>query len=447
MNTDTLVARYDSAVPRYTSYPTAPHFSPQIDAAAYARWLGALAPTAAASLYLHVPFCRQLCLYCGCHTQAVRRQEPVDHYVALLLREIDLVTGSIGRRQPVSHVHLGGGTPSILGPRGLRTLFAALRARFSIAADAEIAIELDPRHVDEADAAALAEIGVTRASLGVQDFDPVVQAAIGRVQSFELTAQIADLLRRHGISAINLDLIYGLPHQTVAGVRQTAQLAASLDPDRLAVFGYAHVPWMKRHQALLPEAALPEAAPRFEQRAAIEQALIDAGYLPVGMDHYAKPQDGLARHAAAGTLRRNFQGYTDDPAEALIGFGVSAIGSLPEGYIQNTHDQPTYQAALAEARLPVARGLRLTGEDRVRRRIIESLMCDFAVDLAEFGADWSGRFGAALSRIDGLAADGLVERLGGSIRLTPAGRPFVRTVAAAFDLYLDQSGARHSRPV
>lgn len=228
---------------------------------------------------------------------------------------------------------------------------------------------------------------------------------------------------------------------------RTAAQAATLRPDRLAVFGYAHVPWMKRHQALLPEAALPDAQQRFEQRAAIEQVLIAAGYRPIGMDHFALPGDRLAQREAAGRLRRNFQGYTDDPAETLLGFGVSAIGSLPEGYVQNAHAQPDYEAALAHGRLPVTRGIRLTAEDRLRRRIIERLMCDFAVDLGQISLDWASRFDGALARLDALAADGLVERSGQVIRLTRQGRPFVRTVAAAFDTYLGSTGARHSRPV
>jgi oxygen-independent coproporphyrinogen III oxidase len=325
----------DRRLPRYTSYPTAVQFDPGIDAEAYERWLAALPADAPVSLYLHVPFCAELCLYCGCHTTVARRHAPVAAYAELLEREIELIGARLAG-QTVTHIHFGGGTPTMLQPNELMRIMAALHARFRITRATEIAIEIDPRSLTRAHIAALADMGVHRASLGVQDFEPRVQEAIGRRQSIEQTARAADGLREAGIVHINLDLMYGLPQQTVATVTDTAERALKLRPDRIALFGYAHVPWMKRHQKLIPDAALPGSNERFAQSRAAADVFVGSGYQHVGLDHFARAGDPLAERQREGRLHRNFQGYTTDETSNLIGFGPSAIGSLPGGYVQNT---------------------------------------------------------------------------------------------------------------
>jgi oxygen-independent coproporphyrinogen III oxidase len=450
MNVPALIAKYDRRVPRYTSYPTAPHFSPAVTAADYAAWLGTLEDDAALSLYLHVPFCASLCLFCACHTSVVHRLEPLESYGKTLLSEIQLVAEAIGRRLKVRHIHWGGGTPTALPPALMCDVMQSLRAHFDVAQDAEVAVEVDPRELSDASLRALGEMGTTRASLGVQDFDPLVQQTVHRVQDFDLTAACAQRLSGVGIGSINLDLIYGLPHQTVPGVAATVEQALRIAPDRVAVFGYAHVPWMKKHQALLPEAALPDAAERFAQRETAEQVITAAGYEAIGLDHFARPGDALATAAATARLKRNFQGYTTDDAPVLLGLGASSIGSLPQGYVQNLPSIPAWRDAVRAERLPVARGIALTEADKLRREVIETLMCRNEVDLRDVASrhntDPASLMDAAPALQD-MARDGLVRWNGMQVAVTPAGRPFVRAVAAAFDTYLASGVARHSAAV
>ncbi len=377
-----LLKYLERRIPRYTSYPTAAEFDANVGAETYRRWLAALPAGAAVSIYLHVPFCTELCLYCGCHTAAVRSYSPVAAYAELLQSEIAMVGALLDRLQ-ATHVHWGGGSPTMLQPRDLLRIMTTLRANFTVAADAEIAIEIDPRTITRDHVAAIKDAGICRASLGVQDFEPRVQLAIHRQQSFEQTARLVDWLRDAGIASINLDLIYGLPYQTVATVEATVSRTLALEPDRLALFGYAHVPWLKRHQKLLPEHALPDTAERFAQSAAAADVLISAGYQRIGLDHFARSDDLLARRQREGRLHRNFQGYTTDESSCLIGFGTSAIGALPDGYVQNTATTAAYRDAIGNGRLATVRGRALTGEDRTRRDIIERLMCDLRVDLAQ----------------------------------------------------------------
>lgn len=445
-----LIAKYDQRVPRYTSYPTAPHFTTAVGSDTYAEWLRVLPSDAALSLYLHVPFCAQLCLFCGCHTTAVHRPEPLIAYTRTLLQEIDLLAEAIGRRLPVRHIHWGGGTPTALPANCMTAIATRLRQRFDVLQDAEMAVEIDPRTLTDDALAGLAQIGATRASLGVQDFDPKVQHAIGRVQSYQTTADCAARLRDIGIGSINLDLIYGLPHQTVDGVATTVGSALSIAPDRIAVFGYAHVPWMKKHQALLSPDAMPGAAARYVQRQAAEQIITHAGYDAIGLDHFARPGDALAVAAQNGTLRRNFQGYTTDDAPVLLGLGASSIGSLPQGYVQNAPGVPGWREAIQAGRLPVARGVALSDHDRLRRDVIEQIMCAFTVDLtaaaARHAADPATLMDAAPALQD-MARDGLVRWTGYQLTVTAAGRPFVRNVAAAFDTYLRTGTGRHAAAV
>jgi oxygen-independent coproporphyrinogen III oxidase len=437
----------DRRLPRYTSYPTAVQFGPAIDASSYERWLADVPADGPLSLYLHVPFCAELCLYCGCHTSVAHRHAPVAAYAALLQREIDLI-GTRLNGQTVGHIHFGGGTPTMLQPDELERIMSALHARFRITPATEIATEIDPRLLTRAQILALAGIGVSRASLGVQDFEPRVQQAIGRRQSIEQTARAADGLREAGIVHINLDLMYGLPHQTEASVRDTAERALTLRPDRIALFGYAHVPWMKRNQKLILEETLPDSDERLAQSRAAGGVFVGSGYQPIGLDHFARADDALAQRQREGRLRRNFQGYTTDAATTLIGFGPSAIGSLPGGYVQNASQMIGYREAITAGHPATARGRALTAEDRLRGRIIERLMCNLKVDLADVcrAHDASTeRFAAELSALDALAQDGLVLRNGSEIRVPPQARAFVRAVCAVFDTYLVEGEARYSR--
>lgn len=437
----TLAQRHDVRVPRYTSYPTAPHFSGAVDSGVYRRWLGELDPGVPLSLYFHIPFCDTLCWFCGCHTTIVRNYAPVARYLDRLLAETGRVADALPARFTVSHLHWGGGSPTILtGDDWARTM-TALRARFDVAADAEIAVELDPRDTTEDYVRALAAAGVNRCSLGVQDFDAEVQKAVNRIQPFETTARVVGWLRAHGVAALNLDLMYGLPHQTVARVEAMVERALELAPQRVALFGYAHVPWMKAHQTLLPEALLPDADARWAQFDAARARLLAAGFAPVGFDHFARPDDTLAR----GRPHRNFQGYTADECPVLLGLGASAIGSLPQGYTQNAAAIDAYEASMDAGGFATYRGIALSDDDRVRRAIIEALMCVLAVDL---DAVAPGRdFAAARAALAPLEADGIVRVDGARIAVTEAGRPLVRLVAAAFDAYLDRGEARHSRAV
>lgn len=441
---DTL-ALAERNVPRYTSYPTAPHFNGEIGPSTYAAWLEALAPDATVSLYVHVPFCTSLCLYCGCNTKAVRRHDPVVAYAERLFAEIRLIGHQIpGRR--ITHWHWGGGTPSILGADLLRAVNSAVRATFDVAPDAEHAIELDPRRLPDETIAALGTIGINRVSLGVQDFAPHVQKAIGRVQSFAVVKHAIARLRAGGIAAINLDLMYGLPSQSLGDVRDSARRAASLLPDRIALFGYAHVPWFKTHQRVIDAKTLPGAAERLAQAEAAAAVFRDAGYEAIGLDHFARPGDPLAKAWREGRLRRNFQGYTTDDADALIGLGASSISRLPQGYVQNAPDTGGYYRAIDAGEFATVKGRALTGDDRLRATIIEQLMCNGAVDLDRLACATTIdlRFASALSRLKELENAGILVRNRHCIAMTEHGRPFVRLVAAAFDAYLDPSPTGHS---
>jgi oxygen-independent coproporphyrinogen-3 oxidase len=436
-------------LPRYTSYPTAPHFSAEVGAAEYRQWLGAVAPKTAVSLYLHIPFCNELCWFCACNTRVVRNPAIISRYAEHLMDEIDLVADALPGNLPVVQVHFGGGSPNALGPETLAHVMARLDRRFWLGQDAEVAVELDPRSTDDAFIRACAAAGVTRASIGVQDLDPTVQQAINRIQPFDMVAGTMARLRAVGVSDINLDLMYGLPHQTVDGVLATMAQVLTLQPTRIALFGYAHVPWMKAHQRLIDEARLPGPEERVRQVEAATAALIAAGYVPVGMDHFAHPEGPLGRSSADGTLRRNFQGYTTDRADVLLGFGASAIGMLPEGYVQNTPDVRAWEHAIEAGTLPVCRGIALDDDDRLRRAVIERLMCDMAVDLDAIarrfgrpGYDWN----AEREMLRQLEADGLVDLDGTAVRVRPESRALVRVVAAVFDRYLDQCADATTAP-
>jgi len=446
-----LAASYgEERLPRYTSYPTAPHFSPAIDADTYASWLSELPAAASASLYLHVPFCREMCWYCGCHTQIARRDGLIAAYQRTLRSEIAAVADTIGRRIKVEHIHFGGGTPTIMAPEAFAELMAQMRQSFFVLPSAEIAVEIDPRTLTSEMVEAMRLSGVNRASLGVQSFDPVVQRAINRVQSYEQTASVVDMLRGAGIAGVNFDLIYGLPHQTVASCLDTVRRALELGPDRFSVFGYAHVPAFKKHQRMINEAVLPDGLARHDQACAIANALKDAGYVQIGLDHFARPDDAMAVAFNERTLRRNFQGYTTDKGEVLLGFGASAIGHLPQGYVQNQVQVGAYAQSIASGRLATAKGYGLTDDDRLRADIIERIMCEFSADLgdicARHGAEPEAMLKSA-SRLKPLISDGIVRLDGDRLAVANDSRFLVRSVAAAFDAHLDPARQLHSRAV
>lgn len=437
-----VLARYGSRnIPRYTSYPTAPQFRAAPDDRLARQWLSDLSSDQPLSLYVHVPFCRSMCWYCGCHTTVTRRDAPMERYLATLAREIELVAAALPGRMPVSHLHFGGGTPTLMAPGDFTRLMEQLRSAFDFEADAEVAIEIDPRTLEPEMVAALVGSGVNRASLGVQSFDERVQQAINRVQSFAVTSQAADRLRAAGIHALNFDLIYGLPHQTVDSCIDTVRQAVALKPERFAVFGYAHVPGFKLHQRKIDPAALPGGDERLAQSQAIAGALLEAGYVAIGLDHFATPDDPLAIAAERGQLHRNFQGYTTDPCETLLGFGASAIGRLPGGFVQNSVLIPDYQKRVGQGLLATAKQCPVNADDRRRAAVIERIMCDYRVDLT--GAEEL----ADESRLAPLVQDGLIRRRGEVIEVLPEARPLVRAVAAAFDAYLDEGQGRHARAV
>ncbi len=437
-------------VPRYTSYPTAAQFQTDLPESVTRAWLAETEPDQALSLYIHIPFCRQLCWYCGCHTTIPNSAGRVTDYLETLQREIALRAAALGAQGGVSHLHFGGGTPTFLTTDQFERLMAEIQRHFLLRPDAEAAIEIDPRGLTREMARCLRAAGINRASLGVQDFDAEVQAGINRIQPHDQVARAVEDLRAVGIEKISMDLMYGLPGQTEASVARSARLAAALEPDRLSVFGYAHVPWFKKHQRMIAAERLPGVEARFAQMEAIAGVLCAEGYSPIGFDHFARPSDSLARAQATGRLRRNFQGYTDDPAEILIGLGASAISALPGGYLQNETNLGAYAAALGNGRLPTLRGLALTGEDRLRRAAIERIMCRFALDTDDLAARLGHRaetLDGSLARAEGLARDGLVEIAGRRLNVTAQGRPFVRSVAACFDAYYRGAAGRHSKAV
>lgn len=445
-----LLKRYGGAVPRYTSYPTAPHFIDALDQDDVRARLGRLPADEPISLYIHVPYCDTLCWFCGCHTKITRQYKPVGRYVDTLIAEIGLLADALPDGIRMSHMHWGGGSPTLLLPEDSLRLARAVRDAFAPTEDFDFAVEIDPRETGADRIAALASGGLTRASIGVQDFDPVVQQAINRMQSYAETEAAVTALRAHGVDSLNLDLMYGLPYQTLERTLATVEQAVSLRPDRVALFGYAHVPWMKAHQKMIPEEALPGAEARLEAAEASAELLIERGYVPIGLDHFALPGDSMAAAAADGTLRRNFQGYTTDRAETLLPVGASAIGRMPDMFIQNEPSLPSHARMVAEHRLPLKRGAKLSRDDRVRAAVIERIMCDFAVDLkavcVSMNADMAD-FGDAVPHLAEMVEDGIIRWNGTKLEVTSVGRPFVRQVAACFDRYFSRGAAKHSAAV
>lgn len=437
----------DCRAPRYTSYPTAPNFAPAVGAAFQAERLAAVDPAVPVSVYLHVPFCERLCWFCACHTQGTKTLAPVEAYVGTLEAELALVAARLPQGVRMGRLHWGGGTPTILPPALIRRLAAAIRAVFPPAEGMEFSVEIDPTLVDAAKIEALAAEGMTRASLGIQDFDPLVQRAIGRIQSHDATRDAVDTLRGCGVASLNADLVYGLPHQTEARLADTVERVLALAPDRVAIFGYAHVPWASRRQKLIDAAALPDDRARLRLARLAAESFVEAGFRRIGIDHFARPGDGLDRAARSGRLRRNFQGYTDDDCPTLIGLGASSISRFPGGYVQNAPAPAAWASRIGAGELPGARGHVLTAEDRLRGRAIEMLLCDFRLDFAALDSE---ALGAGSDVLRPVAAE-VAERFGDLVSLDaagltihPAGVPLARIVASAFDGHL-AAGGRFSR--
>lgn len=429
-------------VPRYTSYPTAADFTPVVTASQHAAWLGDLNAEESVSVYLHVPYCRDICLYCGCNTKMAVRDDVVSAYRRALEAEIALVGDLAAKRLRLARLHWGGGTPSILGGEGLKSVLAVLRDRFLFEPGFEHAIELDPRYVTAELANALATLGISRASLGVQDVNPLVQAAIGRLQPLAMVEAAVDRLRSAGVPSLSFDLMYGLPMQSLESIRKTCASVVSLSPDRIACFGYAHLPQMKANQRRIDEARLPSQDERIDQADVIAEELGRNGYLKIGIDHFAKPGDALARAAVSRNLHRNFQGYTDDDRKILLGLGASSISTFANGYVQNITDVPKYIRTIESGSLASARGCRLDDEDRQRARIVERLMCDFEADLAVLAPDLD--LSEELASFGRMRREGLIEIDARKLVVTDAGRPVVRVVAAVFDTFRRKKAAQFS---
>jgi oxygen-independent coproporphyrinogen-3 oxidase len=399
------------------------------------------------SLYFHLPFCKSLCWYCGCNTIITTQQGQSAAYLELIAQELDLVISKINRNRKVVQVHFGGGTPTFLLPEELWRLGEMIRDRFTIAEDVEFGVEIDPRRLTLEHVKALKAIGCNRASLGVQDHNPVVQAAVHRIQPKEMTAQAIAWLRGTGINLINIDLIYGLPHQTPETFAQTLEEVIEFRPDRLAVFSYAHVPWIKPSQKLLQSDALPTAESKLELlKKTIEKLTADDQFVYIGMDHFARPTDELTLAQKNRTLQRNFQGYSTRGDADIYSFGISSISQAEGAYWQNFKELPVYKQSLARGEFPIERGYFLTEEDKIRRTTIMRLMCDLGLNFAdmsrELGVDFAGHFAPEIESLSDLEADGLVTRSPEEITITQMGRLFIRNIAMRFDAYLPQESER-----
>ena len=439
---------FDAKVPRYTSYPTAPQFTPALTGDMFSRWITLIPEGSAISLYIHVPFCRRLCWFCACRTQGTQKDAPVRAYLEVLKAELALLKETLPKGVSLSRLHWGGGTPTLLTADMMRDLAAEIASVAPFAPDYEFSVEIDPNEIDSTRLDALAAAGMNRASIGVQDFDDEIQQAIGRIQSFEATRSAIDMIRAHGVESLNADILFGLPHQSQARITESVQKLLALSPDRVALYGYAHVPWMAKRQQMIPSDALPTPEERLDLFETARKLFVWDGYAEIGIDHFARPEDGLTRAQKAGTLRRNFQGYTDDTSDVLVGLGASSISRFPQGYAQNAPATSAHTKAISEGRFSTSRGHVFSAEDKLRSRIIEMIMCDFRVSsaallaehdiapaaLAAMLAEANKRFGNRLKT----SADGLY--------IPEEMRPLTRLIARAFDAY-DLSKAGHSSAI
>ncbi|MCU0902474.1 MAG: oxygen-independent coproporphyrinogen III oxidase [Tabrizicola sp.] len=444
----TRLGLFDARVPRYTSYPTAPHFGSGIGPEDFIRWIGAIPENSEISLYVHVPFCRRLCWFCACRTQGTATDAPVITYVETLKAELALLRAHLPRGVTLSRLHWGGGTPTLLSAPLIRDLAETIFTAAPMAQNGEFSVEIDPNEIDDTRLDALAAAGMNRASIGVQDFDPVIQQAIGREQSYQLTREVAERIRARGVASLNADILYGLPFQTGQRISESVQKLLTLSPDRVALYGYAHVPWMSRRQQMIPSDAMPTPEERLSLFETARQLFLWDGYVEVGIDHFAKPEDGMARALQAGTLRRNFQGYTDDPAPVLIGIGASSISRFPQGFAQNASGTAEHTKAIRAGQFSTHRGHAFAGEDLLRARIIEALMCDFRVSRDELLREFDTSPGRIESLFRTAAAefDGMVLVTEDGFVIPDRARPLTRMIARAFDAY-DSAKAQHSAAV
>jgi oxygen-independent coproporphyrinogen-3 oxidase len=439
---------FDARVPRYTSYPTAPHFGTDIGSRTFASWIAAIPEGSEISVYLHIPFCRRLCWFCACRTQGTTTDAPVIAYVETLKAELALLRDHLPQGVRLGRLHWGGGTPTLLSAGLILSLADAIFDVLPMAPGGEFSVEIDPNEVDDARLDALARAGMNRASIGVQDFDPEIQKSIGREQGYALTRDVADRIRARGVASLNADILYGLPHQTKSRIADSVQKLLTLSPDRVALYGYAHVPWMSRRQQMIPAEAMPAPEERLDLFETARQLFTWDGYQEIGIDHFARPEDSMARAQRSGMLKRNFQGYTDDQASVLIGLGASSISRFPQGYAQNASGTADHTRAIRAGQFSTHRGHRFAGEDQLRARIIEALMCDFAVSRIEILRD----FDVTPTRLEALfqsARDqfgSMLQVTGDGIVIPVPSRPLTRMIARAFDAY-DTAGARHSSAV
>jgi oxygen-independent coproporphyrinogen-3 oxidase len=439
---------FDTRVPRYTSYPTAPHFGADVGAADFSDWVRAVKPGGEISLYMHVPFCKRLCWFCACRTQGTSSDAPVKAYAKVLLAEIDMLRKIMPEGVTLSRLHWGGGTPTLMPPEMITEIGQAIFALAPLAKGGEFSVEIDPNEIDLPRLRALADLGMNRASIGVQDFNPEVQAAIGRTQPFYLTRQVADMIRDVGVTSLNVDILYGLPHQTEARISESVMQLISLAPSRVALYGYAHVPWMSRRQQMIPSEAMPTPEERLHLSEVAAALLQKAGYDAVGIDHFALPSDGLAIAARSGQLRRNFQGYTDDSAEVLIGIGASSISRFPQGYAQNASRTADYTSAIQAGRFSIHRGHVFTAEDHLRGAMIEQLMCEFRIDKQRIIT----RLGYVPMTLDALihqthtAFHAIINADGEGLKVPPKAAPLTRLIARSLDAY-DSTKAQHSAAI
>ncbi len=446
-----LIRKYATSGPRYTSYPPATKFTSHLAALDLE---GAIADDNRVdgdplSLYFHLPFCETRCWFCGCNTVITRRREAAREYVDDLAREVRLTAARLNRARPVTQVHFGGGTPTFLPPAELRRLGALIREHFQLAPHAEFGVEVDPRRLTPDHVEALRDIGANRASLGVQDTNPGVQLAIHRFQPHRLNLDAVRWLRQAGFASINVDLIYGLPLQTAESFAATIDDVLGLAPDRLSVFSYAHVPWIKPAQKIFEDRAqLPGAEEKLAMFATAHEKLTAAGFVDIGLDHFARPDDSLALAQLAGTLHRNFQGYSTESGASLYGFGISSISSTPDTYRQNHKTLEAWRAALDRGELPVERGLRLSADDRRRRTIIMRLMCDRRIDYAAMsqalGLDFPTAYATELAELFDLCRDGLIRFTSTGFEVTARGVPLLRVIAMRFDATLVAAPRQHA---
>jgi oxygen-independent coproporphyrinogen-3 oxidase len=440
-----LLKKYDKPGPRYTSYPTAPLFSPAFTAGDFRNEIVATNDSGASpdlSLYFHFPFCDTLCYFCGCTMLVTRDRKRIEEYNGYLQKEMALVAPLIAPHRRATQLHWGGGTPTHLSPDQIVSIAKAIRSAFHVAPDAETSVEVDPRELDREHLEALREAGFNRMSMGIQDFDHHVQVAVNRVQPAEVSHQVYTWARELGFMSINVDLMYGLPFQTLNSFAQTIRTIVGYDPNRIAVFNYAHVPWLKPHQKLIRTEDLPSPELKLDMLKMTIEMLTESGYEYIGMDHFAKPDDELARARTARTLYRNFQGYSTRAGADLYGFGMSSISHFQNIYAQNTKNLPEYYKALDAGRHATHVGYRMTDDDHVRKYVIMRLMCDLELDFASverrFGITFGEEFAAALEQLKPLASDGLVELSETGIRIVGPGRLLLRNIAMCFDAYLER---------